>query len=894
MKIKFLKKTISMALCCGITAALFVSSGFHLLSRAAAGANELVTTYFTEDFETGTTLDTDKWIASENGVNLNITNGNTYARLTAAGAANDMGDMVAMYTKDAFPINDSLILEYDMNVVKASNPESASAGVQSTMGGTAPYNAFSLNLLSDKAVVTDRMFNVTANEVKYDGMSGWKLNEWYHYKLIMKPDSLQTVITTMDGATVLWDAVADMEIQDLGFVFYALYDGVVRIDNVKISGVQYYGLIPEASCEVPVINPLPPDTDPVNKDVITNVLNDITSAGDSSLLASKGTYYTAAVPDTIDLAERGALFARGLTNFLVKPGEAGQGTGDRAGDYFMEYMAYGCGEYATDTAVLTNYAFPYGSAGCWPKNFEAIALCRNMSGSKDNLDIDNKTFNALLTFTRDSSYSTQTRVDSMLNRVTLAMETVYQLNPSEKLKNLIDELSRDMRKTVQETGDMGYAFNQPQNTTPCYRGIMGYENNLLVNGAYIRALTRWYDISGGSYPYAMQVAEKLKNFIMQPKFWEPEVVRKAVYSPDIAEYDGHMHSYNGGAIGLLRYAVDTNDTALMEFVREAYEQQKNYGLANIGMYGESCGLGDMMVLASQLSLNGVGDYWDDLERYIRNSMAEIQITDPVKLQAALDQHHPLGRNTRATIPNGTTDDTVNRSVGLCLGGLTYPTFIQAREMEWIGCCQGNLPQGMYYAWQTIVTENNGLVSVNMPLNRASEWLDVDSYIPYEGKVALHNKKAEQISFRVPNYVDRAQVKLQINGKDVSFSWIGAYIYMSGLKANDEITITFPLTQWSETCTLKWREDDTRKEGTDPSITLSGINWQPIDPSDSFEFIFVGNTVVKIIPSVDRMTDNATGVYPLYQRDDMLNAINAKSGAPMKTIERFVPDTIIKF
>jgi hypothetical protein len=211
-------------------------------------------------------------------------------------------------------------------------------------------------------------------------------------------------------------------------------------------------------------------------------------------------------------------------------------------------------------------------------------------------------------------------------------------------------------------------------------------------------------------------------------------------------------------------------------------------------------------------------------------------------------------------------------------------------MEWIACCPGNLPQGMYYAWQSIVTENNGLVSVNMPLNRASEWLDVDSYIPYEGKVALHNKKAERMSFRVPNYVSRAEVQVRKNGEDVPFNWIGAYIYINGLKAGDEIDITFPLTQWTETCTLMWREDDTRKECTDPSISQSGYPWQALETPDSFTFTFIGNTVVKIVPSVDRLTDNNTGVYRLYERDHMLNATET----PMKTVERFVPDAFIKW
>lgn len=852
--------------------------------------NEIINTYLTEDFETEFVNNSENWITSETGVKLDTAGGNSYVRVTAAGDKDNVGDMAALYTNAQFPINDSLTLEYDMNIVKASNQALGSASVQTTMGKTTIDKTFKLDFLSDKSIITDRAFNMTADEKTYADMNGWKFNEWYHYKLILAADSLQTIIATTDGSKVLWDSKVNMEIQDVGFAFCAMYDGDIMIDNVKITGVQLYGVIPEPKDTSEIVDPLPPDTTPVNKDLISSALEDVVKAGDKSLLVSGGTYYTATVPDTIDLAERAALFARGLTNVLVMPGEGGTGADSHAGVNYVDYMPYAVGNFTKDKGVLTNYWIG-GSFGCWPKDLEAILLCRNMSGGKENLEIDNKTYESILKFTRDDPYNTMNRVDATLNRLQLALTSVYHLNPSENLKLLINEMSRALRKTSHEVADYAFSYDEPIKDMPSYRGLLNYCDNVFYNANYMRSLTRWDDIGGGGYPYAMQLVNKLSKYVTQPMFWGPEVTRKAVYSPDIAEFDGHMHSYTSAALGLLRYAEKANDIAIMEFVREIYEQQKNYGLANIGLYGEACSLGDMMLLAARLSVDGVGDYWDDLERYIRNQMAECQITDAAKLQAALNQHNPLSfSQVDASAPYGTTTDTVNRTLGICFSGLTYPTHIQADEMEWVACCLGNLPQGMYYAWQSIVTESNGIVSVNMPLNRASEWLDVDSYIPYEGKVVLRNKKAEEVSFRIPNYAIRADVKVLKNGKAVSFNRIGAYLYIKGLKPNDEVTITFPLAQWTETRTLKWREDDTRKECTNPSVAKSGRPWEALENPDKFTFTFIGNTVVKIVPSIDRMTDNDTGIYKLYERDHMLNATTT----PMKTIELFVPDTLINW
>ena len=42
--------------------------------------------------------------------------------------------------------------------------------------------------------------------------------------------------------------------------------------------------------------------------------------------------------------------------------------------------------------------------------------------------------------------------------------------------------------------------------------------------------------------------------------------------------------------------------------------------------------------------------------------------------------------------------------------------------------------GLFYAWDGIVRHQDGTAQINLLLNRASPWLDIDSHLPYEGKV----------------------------------------------------------------------------------------------------------------------------------------------------------------
>src|SRR4029078_6193921 len=80
------------------------------------------------------------------------------------------------------------------------------------------------------------------------------------------------------------------------------------------------------------------------------------------------------------------------------------------------------------------------------------------------------------------------------------------------------------------------------------------------------------------------------------------------------------------------------------------------------------------------------------------------------------------------------------------------------------CCTPNGTQALYYAWESIVRGRDDHADGNLLLNRASPWLDVCSYLPYEGKVELKNKTANVITVRIPQWVDLSQVKCTVGDK----------------------------------------------------------------------------------------------------------------------------------
>jgi hypothetical protein len=147
--------------------------------------------------------------------------------------------------------------------------------------------------------------------------------------------------------------------------------------------------------------------------------------------------------------------------------------------------------------------------------------------------------------------------------------------------------------------------------------------------------------------------------------------------------------------------------------------------------------------------------------------------------------------------------------------------------------------------------------VNLLLNRASQWLDVDSYLPYEGRAVIHNKTTKTLFLRIPAWADKQTVRCRLNNKPVDLSWDGNHIVITGLCKKDTITAEFPMVKWTE-------------------------------QHYGYTINFKGNTVVDISPR-GNLPARFKSNYPIYLRDHM-----KRNKAPMKEITRYVAPMTLKW
>ncbi len=604
------------------------------------------------------------------------------------------------------------------------------------------------------------------------------------------------------------------------------------------------------------------------------------------------------IPDTLDLASRGALSINALTG---------------AADPQRNYETYLSGHLVFRPANMSNL-----NGMCAAKPVHALPNLRVMSGSEQNANFDVRMLEACTNEVEDDGLwwlSTKDRpwrakssgepggteggrdIFCVLgqSRLMVALIDCYSkyLNDP-KCLDLAGKMSDGMAKIALRNDDLawyhyirhrsGWPGSSDPNADPDPTGAGG-GGFIFTNGHPLRAFSRWYAVSGDKN--ALDMAQRLTRFLLRPEVWGNGEGPTTVDATTHALWKGHFHSHSMGMAGLLEYAVATNDARVAQFVVDFYAYSRNFGISRIGWFPcfagpmsevqqnclnswgaksvmmEGCDIGDMTFLAAHLSSAGFGDYWEDIDMWTRNQLVEYQMINRDILQEIV-----AGSPAHKIDPETETDNNViERNVGAFMSSAD-PT---VGEPWWTMCCNANCAfGGLYSAWKSIVQTTGEVSRVNLLLNRNSTALDVASYLPYEGKVILSNKTSRKIYVRVPRWADKKVVRAWVNQEELTPVWFGDYLVADRLQRGDTVIVEFPMVETVE----KYRE------------LTSGIE---------YTIRFRGNTVVDISPrslvplrprgvSDAGSTFGFTKGYPLYQRD----FYKQQKSTPMKQRPRYVP------
>jgi hypothetical protein len=610
------------------------------------------------------------------------------------------------------------------------------------------------------------------------------------------------------------------------------------------------------------------------------------------------------VPDTLDLAEHGRLAINGMLGSLNPE---------------LDYECAFLNILDTHPAYMLHWSSMV--SGVMPKYIEALPMLRQMSGSDQDQDIQQGFMDAMLRNMAEDGliydrqdprrpwntgvgYGVQNWDEDYANmagngRAIAGLLYWMQWTGDETWRRHARRTAERMLELAVVEGEdafypnpgLGNDFSYPRKSgwttrKPPEKATEGFEGaSMFYLFQPLRGFTRYYVTTGDERFF--EISRKFIHFGLQPKFWGGAADMSPIASAERGHFKLHFHASAAALRGVLDYGIVADDQRIKEMLVDAYGYARQVGIGRLGLFPtnnevtEGCTLGDMIGLAVTLSDAGLGDYWDDVEKYARNGLLCAQATDLEELQrvsqaglerppyaafgGACDYRFQPGNNKGVLPGQEIHGGVLERTIG-AFGHIVGARYQTPMMMH---CCTANASQGLYYAWEGILRRKGVGVEVNLWLNRRSPWVDVWSWLPHEGRLVVQNKGMREVSVRKPGWAHRARIQCQVNGQLVEPRWAGGRMVFDGLQGNERLEISTPVNMERVTCTM---------------VNLA----DPQHSQEQYECEFRGHTAVEVQWVTAGSDPNEHNWYRLFRREALKTAV-----APMKPVPGYMhPEKLV--
>lgn len=346
------------------------------------------------------------------------------------------------------------------------------------------------------------------------------------------------------------------------------------------------------------------------------------------------------------------------------------------------------------------------------------------------------------------------------------------------------------------------------------------------SGRLIMPLVRLYEAT--SNEEALELASWFRRLIVE---------RSGVFNDDgsfnraLAYRSGHFHTRVGTLEGLARLALLTGDHQLSGFVRRSYDWARSVGTAFGWTPGdlvgqrfehETCSLVDMIGTGTALAIAGFSDYWQVVERYLRNHLTASQLLDTTWVDERDDHDYDEeGWSTCYRVGQRLQ----GAFAGYCAPNDYVADFPLGRghTADVQGCCVGSGVRGLFIGWSNILTGDERLATLNLLLSRGNRLADVSSHLPFEGRVDVTARRhLRELRIRIPSWAGYAAVRVQRRrslsspeGALLQTEWApDGTVSIKDLSKGEVLSVTFPLAE-DETVeeaaerryVTTWRGDD---------------------------------------------------------------------------------------
>lgn len=295
------------------------------------------------------------------------------------------------------------------------------------------------------------------------------------------------------------------------------------------------------------------------------------------------------------------------------------------------------------------------------------------------------------------------------------------------------------------------------------------------------------------------------------------------HHPD-GHVDGHNHVQMHAIRGMAQLGTLTGDWRYADWARAAYDHFAASAfdtgwLPEIAQWpdhrhhSETCLTADMLEVEVWLACAGWPEYWDRVDRTVRNYLVPAQFSLTPEIEAfwrAVNRHrstrevaaglallHALeGGFLSALTPNDRVFEV--RPGGTHHGEVTFRG--RRLVLDMMGCCPPEGMRGIYLAWANTVQATPDGVLVNLPLDHDGATATVRSGLPRQGRLRATARGATDFWLRPPGWAPRAQVEAWRNGRRIEARWGGPalhYIGFGAVRPGEVVEITWPLVRFRQ-------------------------------------------------------------------------------------------------
>jgi hypothetical protein len=321
---------------------------------------------------------------------------------------------------------------------------------------------------------------------------------------------------------------------------------------------------------------------------------------------------------------------------------------------------------------------------------------------------------------------------------------------------------------------MGGGFDLTRHTG---RGEQSIRNAIMLH-----ALVKRYELKGDEE--ALDLAKGMANFVLGPSRY---------FSYD-CQFFGHVHSAMWFASGLARLGRVTGVDLYVQKARGIYSFVRSLS-SSFGWvpeyarwhpmeeeHCESCCIKDMIECALELIGLGYREYWTDVVLFSRNQLAENQISYA---------GYVTDDNARPDANGITYRDISSRMIGGYTGG-SLPNSISLSKFRSIaGCCAGIAPVGVKMVWDRAVDDENGTLTVNIPMDKSADAYTLSSDYPERGCVSLTPRRDCDVAFRLYDFMGH-EISFTLDGKPASAEEKDGLAVIRGVKAGQTAALHHPL------------------------------------------------------------------------------------------------------